>query len=155
MKQAAKLKRTWNLAPVLLIVQKIPENYFSCLDLSIGYVWWLNELWFKRYIQKCTMSLVLILIMMSQIWKIMGWLKITWIFWEQNIAFVRNKKILSLWFRWHIFRSYRFVAEVTFKKILTLTDIFIFVMSVVCEAFSYTSPTLRYPPIICFSSLTC
>ena len=46
------MKRTWNLASVLQIVQKIPENYCPCLYLSIGQVWWLYELWFKRYIQK-------------------------------------------------------------------------------------------------------
>ena len=39
----------------------------------------------------------------------------TWISWELNIVFLRNKKILNLCFRWQILRSYRFVAEVTFK----------------------------------------
>ena len=39
----------------------------------------------------------------------------TWISWEQNIIFLRNKKILNLCFWWHILRSYHFVAEVTFK----------------------------------------
>ena len=48
--QVAKLKKTWNLTPVLQIVQKIPENYCPCLYLSVGQVWWLNEMWFKRYI---------------------------------------------------------------------------------------------------------
>ena len=50
------MKSTWNLAPVLQFVQKIPENDCPCLYLSVGHVWWLNELWFKRYIQKCTIS---------------------------------------------------------------------------------------------------
>ena len=39
----------------------------------------------------------------------------TWISWERNTIFLRNKKILNLRFRWHILRSYRFIAEVTFK----------------------------------------
>ena len=39
--------------------------------------------------------------------------KITWISWEQNITFLRNKKILNLSLRWHILRSYRFLAEIT------------------------------------------
>ena len=39
----------------------------------------------------------------------------TWISWERNIIFLRNKKILNLCVRWHILRSYCFVAEVTFK----------------------------------------
>ena len=34
---------------------------------------------------------------------------------ERNIIFLQNKKILNMCFRWHISRSYRFVAEVTFK----------------------------------------
>ena len=39
----------------------------------------------------------------------------TWISWKQNIIFLRNKKILKLCLRWHIFRSCRFLAEVTLK----------------------------------------
>ena len=37
----------------------------------------------------------------------------TWISWTRNIIFLRNQKILNLCLRWHILRSYRFVAEVT------------------------------------------
>ena len=40
----------------------------------------------------------------------------TRITWEWNITFLRNKKILNLCLRWHILRSYCFVAEVTFKE---------------------------------------
>ena len=77
-------KKNWNLALVPQIVQKIHENYCPCIHLSVGQVWWLNELWFKRYNQNSTLSHVLILIMtsvlivimMSQIWKIMGLFKI-------------------------------------------------------------------------------
>ena len=39
-----------------------------------------------------------------------------WISWEQNIIFLQYKKILNLCLRWHILRSYCFVAEVTFIK---------------------------------------
>ena len=39
----------------------------------------------------------------------------TRIFWEWNINFLRNKSILNLCLQWHIWRSYCFVAEVTFK----------------------------------------
>ena len=38
-----------------------------------------------------------------------------WISQEQNIAFLSNKKILNVRLRRHLLRSYRFVAEVTFK----------------------------------------
>ena len=40
----------------------------------------------------------------------------TWISRERNIVFLQNKKNLNLCFRWHILRSYHFVAEVTFKE---------------------------------------
>ena len=40
----------------------------------------------------------------------------TWISWEWNIIFLRNKNFFNLCLRWHILRSYRFVAEVTFKN---------------------------------------
>ena len=116
MDQVAKLKKTWNLAPVLQIVQKIPQNYCPWVYLSIGQVWWLNELWSKRYIQKYTLSHVLILIMTSHIWYITRWLQMQWIFWEQNITFLRKNKILNLCLMWHIFRSYRFVAQLTFNQ---------------------------------------
>ena len=68
MEQVAKLKRAWNLPPILQIIQEIPENYSPCLYLSIDPVWWVNELWFKRCIQKRTLPHVLILIMTLQIW---------------------------------------------------------------------------------------
>ena len=97
------MKRTWSLPTVLQIVQKILASYWPFLYLSIGQVWWLNELWFKRYIQKCTLSRVLILIMAHHllnhgIFKN----KRTWIYWERNMNFLRNKN--------------PFVAEVTFKN---------------------------------------
>ena len=66
--QVAKLKRTWNLVSVSQIVQKITENYCTCWYLSTGQVWWFHDMWFKRYIQKCTLSHVLILIVTSLIW---------------------------------------------------------------------------------------
>ena len=31
------------------------------------------------------------------------------------MIFLQNQKILNLCFRWHILRSYHFLAEVTFK----------------------------------------
>ena len=40
----------------------------------------------------------------------------TWISWEWNITLLWNKEILNLCLIWHILRSYRFVAEVTFKE---------------------------------------
>ena len=37
----------------------------------------------------------------------------TWISWKRNIIFLRDKKILNLYLRWHILKSYRFLAGVT------------------------------------------
>ena len=107
---------TRNLATFLQIVQKIPENYCPWLYLSTGHVWWLSKLWFKRYIQKCILSHVLILITTSSLVN-HGMVKNTkaWISWERKITFLRNKKNLNLCLRWHILRSYHFVVEVTFK----------------------------------------
>ena len=45
----------WNLAPVLQMGKKISEKYYPCLYLSIDQAWWVNKLWFKRYLQKCTL----------------------------------------------------------------------------------------------------
>ena len=39
----------------------------------------------------------------------------TWMSWEQYLTFPQNKKIITLFLRWHILRSYCFIAEVTFK----------------------------------------
>ena len=39
----------------------------------------------------------------------------TWISWERNIILLWNKKILKLCLKWHVLRSYFFVAEVTFN----------------------------------------
>ena len=56
---------------------------------------------------------------MSQILKIMGWLKIRKLEFLENETqfFCKVKKILNLCLRWHILRSYCFVAEVTFNMI--------------------------------------
>ena len=64
---------------------KDSKKYCPCLYLSVGQVWWLNELWFKRYIQKCTQSQILIVIMISQIWQMRRWLKI------QKLEYLRTK----------------------------------------------------------------
>ena len=117
MEQVAKLKRTWNLAPVLQIVQRISENCCPGLYQSIGQIWWLNQLWFKRYIQKVhllscanTHHDITDLVNHEMVKNAKNWIS-----WEQNIAFLQNKKILNMCFRWHVLRSYHFVAEVTFK----------------------------------------
>ena len=74
------------------------------LCLSIDQVWWLNEQWFKRYIQKCTMSHVL----MSQICYVMRCLKI------QKLEYHENG--IELFYETKFFlRSFRLKAEISFK----------------------------------------
>ena len=131
--QVTKLKRTWNLAIVSQTVQTITENYCPCLYLSTGQVWWLHDLWFKRYIQKCTLSHLLnthrgVTDLVNQ-----GMVKNTktWISWERNITFLQNKKFLCI--RWHILRSYHSVTEVTFKFLLSVIRISRFSNSDLCS----------------------
>ena len=58
MEQVAKLKGTWNLAPVPQIAQKVPENYYPHLYYQLAYfdlylsIKFGNEMWFRRYISK-------------------------------------------------------------------------------------------------------
>ena len=92
------LKHSLKLLPLLISI-----NYLS------NKVWWLNELWFKWYIQKCTLLHVLIFIMTSLLWYIMRQLKI------QKLEYLENRKILNQCFRWHILRSYPFAVEVNFN----------------------------------------
>ena len=76
----------------------------------------LIELWFKRYIQKCTVSCANTHYGLTDLVN-HGKVKNTktWISWERNITFLQNKKILNLCLRWNVLRSYRFVVEVTFN----------------------------------------
>ena len=52
----------------------------------------------------------------------------TWISWERNITFLQNKKILNLYLRWHILRSYGFLAEVTFNPLGHSPQVRVFTM---------------------------
>ena len=50
----------------------------------------------------------------------------SWTSWERNITFLWSKKILNLCLKWRIFRSYCFVAEVTFNSQNVLSVIKVF-----------------------------
>ena len=65
----------------------------------------------------------------------------TWTSWEWNTLFPRNKKILDLCLKWHILRSYCFVAEVTFNDIkdLNMTSL----RTLVCVLCNKVSSLLR------------
>ena len=108
MEWVAWLKRTCNLAPVIHIVQKIPENY--CPIVTSGVV--VQKIYPKMHHVLCINTHHDVTDLASH-----GMLRNTktWIFWEQNITFLWNEKILKLYLKWHILRSYYFVVEVTFK----------------------------------------
>ena len=81
-------------------------------------------MWFKRYIQNCTVFRTYTHHDVTDLlYHGMAMNRKTWISWKQNITFLRNKKILNLYLRWHILRSYRFVAEVTCNKTLPQCNI--------------------------------
>ena len=113
MGQVAKLKRTWNLATVLQIFQKITKNYCPCLYLSVDQVV-VQKIYSNMYFLLCTNTHRHVT---DSVNHRMVKITKTSISWERNIIFLRNKKILNLCLRWHILRSYRFVAEVTFKYV--------------------------------------
>ena len=96
----------------------IPENYCPWLYLSISHVWWLNELWFKSYIHKYTLSHVLTIIVTRHRYGK------SWDGWKyKNLNILRTeikkiiKKNLNLCLRWNILSSHRFVPEVTFNSV--------------------------------------
>ena len=117
MGQVAKLKRTWNLASS---PPNCSKDYWKLLYLLISINWpslvtsWyvVQEIYSKMHLVSCTNTDRDVTDLVNH-----GMVKNTksWISWEWNIIFVRNKKIPNLCFRWHVLRGYRFVAEVTFK----------------------------------------
>ena len=113
MGQVAKLKRTWNLAPVSQIVQKITESYCTCRYLS---TWWfvVQKIYSKVHLVSCTNTHRDVTDLVNH--EMVKNTK-TWISWEWNINFLRNEKILNLCFRWHILRSHHFLVEVIFKLV--------------------------------------
>ena len=118
MEQVAKLKRTSNIAPVLQIVQKISENCSCLLSLNWPHLVTCgcgSKIYSKMHPGSCNNThhdnTELVNHDMVKNTK-------TLTSWEQNIAFLWNKKILNLNLRWHILRSYHFKVEVTFNTSL-------------------------------------
>ena len=96
------------------IAQMVPNR--ATHHISVGQVRWPNDSRFKIYTQKCFLSRVKMLIMTSQLSKLMEWFKIRTL----NISRTEHKfsmkwKIHKLWKRLYIFKSCHFLVEVTFK----------------------------------------
>ena len=112
------MRRTWNLASVLQIVQGISEKNCHCLYLSIDHVWWVSQMRLKRYIQKCTALStnthhgIKDFVKNRMVKNTKTWMNIS----RENITFLWSKKIINLCLRRYILRSYSFVAHVTFKQ---------------------------------------
>ena len=107
---------------------KLFQKFLKLLPLFISInwpclgTWWVvvQKIYSKMYPVSCTNTHHDVTDLLNH-----GMAKITktWISWERNITFLRNKKTLNLCLRWHILRSYHFVPEVTFEyccKILHL-----------------------------------
>ena len=97
------------------------KDYWKLLLLLISINWpglvtlWVvvQKIYSKMYLVSCTNSYRDVTDLVNhRVVKI----KKTWISWELNVIFLQNKKIIFLCFRWHILRSYHFVAEVTFNN---------------------------------------
>ena len=105
------MKRAWNLAPVIQVIQMISEKYWRCLYLSIDQAWWVNELWLKRYSKMHSVSYtdthhdVTDLLNHGMVKN-----RKTWISQERNITLLWNKKILNLHLRWHILSKLLFCS---------------------------------------------
>ena len=92
MEQAAKLKRTWNLAQVLRILQKVPENYCPCLLYLSDQVSNLiscgsKDIYSKMLFVSCTNTHHAVTDLVNHE---MAKNTKTWISWEQNITFPQN-----------------------------------------------------------------
>ena len=111
------MKRVWNLDPVHQIVQKILEKYCPFLYLLIHLVWWVNDLWFKTHSKMHPASSTNTHHDVTDLGN-HGMVKNTktWISWERNETFLRNKKNLSLCLRWHILEAF-------IKLFFTLTQL--------------------------------
>ena len=92
------------------------KDYWKLLPLLVSINWpsLVQKIYSKMFLVSCTNTHHDVTDSVNR-----GMVKNTkrWISWEQNIIFLWNKKILYLCLRWHILRSYCFVAEVTFKKV--------------------------------------
>ena len=117
MEQVAKLKRAWNSAPVLQLFKIFQKN------IALAFIYQLTKLGglmscgskdkLILYIVLCANTHFDVTYLANQ-WMVKN--TKTWIARERNITFRWNKKNLKLCLRWQISRSYRFIAEVTFKE---------------------------------------
>ena len=74
---------------------------------------------------------------------------------ERNIAFLWNKKILDLCLRWHILRSYCFVAEVTLRWKMCLQNFgkfLLWMLDLLLKLFPLTSKWLQVATWVCMKS---
>ena len=102
------LKDYWKLSPLLIFIIW-PSSVTSWVVVQ--------KIYSKMYLVSCTNTHRDVTDLVNH-----GMVKNakTWISCEQNIIFLRNKRILKPCFIWHFLRSYCFVAEVTFKFLLLL-----------------------------------
>ena len=80
------IEKDLDLVPVLQIVQKIPENFCPGLYLSIGQVWWLNEIWFKDIFKNTPFLCTNNHHVTELLYHGMVTNTNTWICWERNVS---------------------------------------------------------------------
>ena len=107
--EKSKTHHSWFLINYVgWFMQNISWKYLPRLYLMVFHVSWQNDVQYKRYIQKCTLSSALISITTWQLLKLMEWFKI----WKLNISKTKhdfsfkNYKILKLCLKNCIFRGY-------------------------------------------------
>ena len=120
MGQVPKWKRPWNLAHCSKDSRKLMPLLISIHWPSLVTSWVVpQKIYLKMYLAPCTNTHRDVTDSIND-----GMVKYTktCISWERNMICVRNKKILNLCLIWHIFKSYHFVTELTFKySLLTKT----------------------------------
>ena len=124
------MKSTWNLAPVLQIVKRFLKVIVVVYIYQLAKFGEIINCGSKMHLVSCTNA--------------HGKNTKTWISWEPNITFLRNEQILSLCLRWHILNSYRFVAEVTFKRFLLSFLAFVLDIALKSLSVSFFIPASNY-----------
>ena len=106
--ESSRLFKRFLKITVLAFLYKYICIYIYIYILA-GQVWWLNELWLKRYIQNASCLMCSCANTHCDVIDLVnhGMVKNTkiWISWERNMTILWNKKILNLCLKWNILKS--------------------------------------------------
>ena len=122
LQQVTKLKRVWIRTQSSKRTKKVAEYFPKLLSMIVSVVdqvSWLNDLWFKKCIQKCSLTHVILLITAPQYLKLMEMLKVQQIgiSEECNKTLSWNKTIFKSCLKDHILQKLlHFSADITLHK---------------------------------------